>query len=371
MKKVLYVTRPMVPPWHEGSKNLVWHLASSLKRFEPHLLTMPLGSYPKTMNNIKWHPVYSQQTLTLLQKGRLLRFLYSSRLQKVDLLHNYFVPSLMTSRLLSFSQRKHQLPIVQTVPSLPQVELTTQQAKQLFYGDAVVVYSSDSAEKLKKLGVNQVVQINVGVRFEKIEQAQRNDQLRKSLGCEEDSVMILFSGEYTRLGAIDRLRQIIPAVLDQSAKAHFVIACRLLLPTDLPIKQQLQADIKKWGLADRVHFVGEVDDFSTLLQSSDIFIFPVSDMKGKIETPLTLIESMAAKLPVMTTDIYPLSKMFPKDLRVLFSKSNDLFISELVNLIQNPEQRQAIGEAGYRFVKPRYGMAKMVASYEEIYGKLF
>ncbi len=370
MKKVLYITRPMVPPWHEGSKNLVWYLASNLNHFEPQLLTMPLTRYPKTMVPTEWLPIYTQQALTLSEKGRLLRFLFSHHLKKVDLLHHYFVPSPITSKLLRFSKRKHQLPIVQTVPSLPKGQMTVRQARKLFYGDSVVVYSSDSAEKLENLGFKNVVHINVGVQFEKIENANRSLSLRNMLGCKDDSVIVLFSGEYTRLGAIARLRKIIPTVLEKTANVHFLMACRLLLPTDLPIKQQLQKDVESWGLSDRVHFIGEVDDFPTLLQSADIFVFPVSDMTGKIETPLTLIEAMAAKLPVMTTDIYPLSRMFSKELGVLYSKSDDVFVDELVRLIQNLDLRKAIGDAGYNFVKPKYGMTQMITSYEEIYGKL-
>ena len=370
MKKVLYVTRPMVPPWHEGSKNLVWHLASNLTNFEPHLLTMPQDGYPNSTSSIVWHPIYSKQKLTLMEKGRLVRFLYG-RLPQINLIHNYFVPSPMTSILLSNAQRRHRLPVVQTVPSVPHQKMSKRQARQLFYGDAVVVYSDHSAELLQSWCVKNVVQVNVGIQFEKYTTAKRDLTLRAKLGCDDEAVLILFSGEYTRLGAIDRLRYIMPQVIQKSKNVHFVMACRLLLPTDEPIKQKLQRDVEKWGMTDRIHFVGEMDDFPTLLKSADLFVYPVSDMTGKIETPLTLIEAMASSLPVMTSKIYPLKKMFPDSLGVLFPPTdNEGFIDKLLDYVHDKAKRVEQGAAGFAFVKPRYSMAQMVSGYEAIYDKL-
>ena len=90
------------------------------------------------------------------------------------------------------------------------------QAKQLFYGDAVVAYSAHSAEKLQSWGVPNVVHVNVGIRFEKYENAKRDPTLRAQFSCYEDDILVLFSGEYTRLGAIDRLRTIMPQVIQQT-----------------------------------------------------------------------------------------------------------------------------------------------------------
>ena len=45
--KILFVTRPIAPPWNEGSKNTVVSLAKEMKGHDVHLLTAkglkPLG----------------------------------------------------------------------------------------------------------------------------------------------------------------------------------------------------------------------------------------------------------------------------------------------------------------------------------------
>ena len=370
MKKVLFVTRPMVPPWHEGSKKLVWHIASRLNRFEPHLLTAPTAVYPTAQAPVKWHPVYSQAELTLAQKGRLLRFLYG-RIPPVDLLHCYFVPALMTSTMLAGSRLRHRLPMVQTVPSLPVAKLTAATARRLYYGDCVVTYTAESASRLQGWGVKNVVQINVGVDLERYQKAPREAAIRAQFGCTDDDVIVLFSGEYTRLGAIDRLRKIVLQVMRQAKNVHFVFACRLLLPTDEPIKRALQKTVQQWGLSDRIHFVGEVSHFAKLLKAVDIFIYPVADMTGKIETPLTLIEAMAAGLPIVTSDIYPLKQLFPKGTALLHPPDADeLVVASLLALGQDFAYRQALGQAAREYVLPRFGLAQMVAAYEAVYDSL-
>lgn len=39
MSSVLLVTRPIVPPWDEGSKNTAWQIAANARRHEFHLMT--------------------------------------------------------------------------------------------------------------------------------------------------------------------------------------------------------------------------------------------------------------------------------------------------------------------------------------------
>ncbi|MBK6696371.1 MAG: hypothetical protein IPG50_29895 [Myxococcales bacterium] len=53
MPRVLYVSKPIVPPWHDGSKNLVRDVATSLTRHRATVLTSE-GVAPPTASTVSW-----------------------------------------------------------------------------------------------------------------------------------------------------------------------------------------------------------------------------------------------------------------------------------------------------------------------------
>jgi glycosyltransferase involved in cell wall biosynthesis len=366
--QVLYVTRPILPPWNEGSIKLVWQLASRLQRHNAHLLTTSNSTLPKTDRAIVWHPVYSASKLTNWQKVRLALYLLKNH-PEIELYHFYFVPTLLTSRFLSALCRIHKKPTVQTVPSLPALDLSASQTRQLFFADCTITYSEATTTFLRERGVNSVVQINAGTPPVAAVQKEEICHFRQQLGLPEDAVLVLYSGEYTRLGSIDRLQVIMPEVLARCPNCHFVLACRKLLPTDPTIEANLQQTVAQWGLTNRIHFVGEVDDFPMLLQSSDIFLFPVTDMTGKIDTPLTILEAMAARLPVVMQAVSPLDEIFSHESLAL-APDEDALVERLLSLAASSSLRQREGSRGLEITHRQYDLNKMVTAYEEFYDSL-
>lgn len=370
MKKILFITRPMVPPWHEGSKKLVWMIASKLNKLEPQLLTSSQTEQLPNNSLVTWHFVYKTADLKLTEKIRLLFFLFG-RMPKVDILHSYFVPSIITSKLLKAVQRWYKLPMIQTVPALPRFELTPELCKHLFYGDFIVTYSQKTANYLANLGVKNVHHVDVGMNLAKYKNAKWDETIRKQFGCHVDDVMVLFSGEYTRLGAIERLQEIIPFVLRQTTNVYFIIACRILIPKDMEVESELKQWVIDNEYTNHVYFVGEVPYFAELLKSSDVFIFPVTNMKGKIETPLTIIEAMAAGLPVICSNVADLPVAFPQESGVLFSSpKTEPFANKILEISKDKSKRQKIGLVSQSYALDRFEVDKMITSYEALYDKL-
>lgn len=367
MKEVLFITRPMVAPWHEGSKKLVWQLASNLQRYKPHLLTTPL---PPDDPYIQWHPIYKNEHLNWAEKGRLLHYLFR-RLPSVDLLHSYFVPTYQTSVFLRRVKQRSGMPMVQTIPALPANKLTKANAYPLFYGDQIVCYSEETAVRLTNLGISNVHHIDVGLNLEQYLQGQSDPLLRQRLGAGDEAVVVLFAGEYGRLGGIDILKRTLPTMMAQAPHLHFIFACRILQPADLAVEREMKHLVNKWGLEKRIHFVGEVPYFASLLHSAELFVFPVSEMVGKIETPLTLIEAMAAGLPIVATAVDPLPAMMPEETALLVSPNDDeAFMTAVLNLANEPQKRQTVGHTAKKYAIDRFGLGRMVMTYEELYDAL-
>lgn len=364
--KILFVTRPIAPPWNEGSKNLTWQLASRLTRHTAHVLTTKGGkpqSRPHTP--VQWLPIYTQTQLTLRQKLRLLSYLALTP-PPADIFHFYFVPTLITSRLLSAICRLHGKKSVQTIPSLPATLPPATKISELIFADQIVVYSDFSLRRLTTLGVNNVTRIDVGIEMERWTHAQPDSTLRQQLGVNNEAILVLFAGEYARLGSVTVLKRIMPEAIKRHPHVHFLVACRILSPADLTIEEELKQMVQEQQLVEKVHFWGEVADFPALLSASDIFFFPVTEMAGKIDTPLTLLEAMAVGLPILTHDIRPLNEIEGLTDLSLAPDDNAL-LERLSHLVSNSALRQEVGTYGQGHVQQRYGLPQMVAAYEALY----
>jgi glycosyltransferase involved in cell wall biosynthesis len=364
---ILFVTRPILPPWNEGSKNLAWQIARRLRRHRPHLMTVKGHSLAEPSAHIVWEPAYTDITLSTQQKTHLFLYLLG-RKANVDLYHFFFVPTPATSLLLAGLSRLHGRWTVQTVPSLYGAKVSRGEARKVFFADRIVTISDSTADYLRGLGFENVARINAGVDVEYFASHPASSSLRQRFGLPSQSVIILFAGEYSRMGSVERLLGVVPEVLARCLNCHFVFACRIFSRKDLLVKVDLQRVIHEMGLGWRVHFLDEVDDFPALLKASSIFLLPVSNMIGKFDTPLTLLEAMAAGLPIVSNDIAPLNTILTPDVGVTVPVGSDsAMIEALVSLANDEERRRRVGDAARKAAKSRYDIQATAQAYERLY----
>lgn len=73
---------------------------------------------------------------------------------------------------------------------------------------------------------------------------------------------------------------------------------KLKICGDGPLLKQLQQQVKNLGVDEKVEFLGFVEDMTSLLEKSSLFVLP-SDFEGM---PNVLMEAMALGVPVISTD---------------------------------------------------------------------
>ena len=369
-RTVLMVTRPILPPWNEGSKNTAWQIAQRARRHHFHLMTVRSITPPLNNNSVIWNYVYTDQNFVTKQKFRLLWHL-ASRNPDADIYHFLFVPTLQTSRLFSPIVQLKRKCSIQTVPSIYKSGLSSKQARTLFFADKVVVISDWTANKLQSLGLENIVRVNVGIDLEVFKPTSNQSTLRKKLGLPLDTPVVLFSGELSRLNSTAIMLSVIQHVLDENAKIHFVFACPTRKPADMTVRQKVQQQVRGWGLSDSVSFMGEVDNFSELLNACDLLAYPVARMTGKIDTPLTVLEAMATEMPVILTDLPPLNEVLKDKAGMATPVGNEeTFAHAIVELSNDEKLRREMGQAGREVVRAYYNIETMVKAYEDLYDEL-
>ncbi len=130
----------------------------------------------------------------------------------------------------------------------------------------------------------------VGVDLLKFSEKSSPEKLRAELGIPNDALSAITVGE---LNKNKNQKTIIKAIHKNNSDIHYILA------GFGREEQRLYKLSKKFGIAERVHFLGYRNDISALFCCVDLFCFP-SFREG---LSLSLMEAMTSGLPILCSDI--------------------------------------------------------------------
>lgn len=141
---------------------------------------------------------------------------------------------------------------------------------------------------------------------------------------------------------------------------------RLVIVGEGPEKDRILAEAQRVGLTDRLLMPGFLSEPARYIGLFDIFALS-SDSE---QFPISLIEAMAAGLPVVATDV--------GDIKSMVSQANQGFIKplpdespffeSLTTLVQHQQLREDIGIQNRVKAQAEYNESKMLARYGLLYG---
>jgi glycosyltransferase involved in cell wall biosynthesis len=135
-------------------------------------------------------------------------------------------------------------------------------------------------------------------------------------------------------------------------------------PGDL---DRVRASAAAAGVSDRMSFLGRRDDARSFIGAADVFVNP-SDVEG---LPLVVLEALALGRPVVATAVGGVpSVVVDGETGILVEPKNPEALADALATVLEDPDRGRFGKAGAALVEERYGAAKMVAAYEEIYPKV-
>jgi glycosyltransferase involved in cell wall biosynthesis len=143
---------------------------------------------------------------------------------------------------------------------------------------------------------------------------------------------------------------------------------KLELAGDGPEREVLRSLAADLGLADRVEFLGEVDDVPSHFAQAQLLVHP-SFSEGLSNT---ILEAMAEGLPVIATSVGATAEYIePGRTGALVPPGNvEALASALTELLRAPEARGRMGVAALESVRSRCSMDVVTAQYEAVYNEL-
>lgn len=145
-------------------------------------------------------------------------------------------------------------------------------------------------------------------------------------------------------------------------KAHLVLAGQGVL------RAQLQARVNELGLTSRVHFLGLRTDIPDVLGAADIFALS-SDYEGN---PLSVIEAMAAGLPIVSTAVGGVPELLQDGKEGLIVQPGhcEQLSRAMITLLKDADLRRKMGVAAAVRAKKKFDVSAMVRAYEELYDEI-
>lgn len=367
-KKILLVTRPIAPPWDEASKNFAFNLAKGLslnENLELHLMTS--GQVFELPGGIIQEQIYthSQNDFRFSQKIRSLIFQIQNR-KKFDVVHYFFTPTKLNSFIIKNFIKNDRTKTIQTIATLREDMFSDEEIKEMLFGDLIITYSDYAKNKLSSLGFENVERVYPGIDLEKYH-AQETRALYEKYS--PDDFVINFTGEYTRLEAMDIVVDAFIEIAKKIPRAKLSMAVRVKNKKDAAKKKNVIKKLERNDLLEKVVFHDDGKfNMADIYNLCDVSLFPVQNMHGKFDVPLVVVEAMACEKPVIVSDLPILSEFAKPEHSVIIEKGNVGQLKDtILDLYGNPEKRKHIGKNARKFVEENFDIKKVAEKYAKIY----
>lgn len=188
------------------------------------------------------------------------------------------------------------------------------------------------------------------------------EEFKRSLNLPQDSMV---------LGTVARLDPIKNHLMMIKGLKEILIKCPntyLVIVGDGPERERLGELTESLGMKSHVIFTGFREDTAQFYSIFDIFLL-TSFSEG---TAMTLLESMAAGLPSIVTDVGGNPEITENNKTGFVIKSDDVneYVDKACLLLGNESLRRSYGEAGKIRFSIMFTLKAMVDSYERIYREI-
>jgi glycosyltransferase involved in cell wall biosynthesis len=363
VKRVLFVSKPIAAPFHDGTKCLVRDVASQLTALAPVVMTTRdgLARLPK---GVTGRPVYGAGGSFAPALADNARAAVSLLTAREDLWHFVFAPNPRTGQVARALRALRRTPIVQTVASPPR---RFAGLSRLLFGDAIVVQSRATESSLiaaareEGFSLPPISVVPPPVPSLLPPEAAAIGAARAELGVPPGTRLLLYPGDLEVSSGAEVTQALVDPLLERFPDVMVVFAYR----NKTPAAAGRAAHLRHALSGKRVIVSDRVSNMHALLAASEIVIFPVDDLWGKVDQPIVLLEALALGVPCVVLDQGPL-KDITGALKVATIDVAE-WLTAISALLGDVELRARHVSAGRAAASAVYASGVVARAYEAIY----
>lgn len=215
--------------------------------------------------------------------------------------------------------------------------------------------------KAKVVRKEKAVVIHNGVDVEKFFVINKNPDYKIKLKKEDDSIIVGSIGRLHYQKGYEYLIEASVSVIKNNPKVKFVLV------GEGELRESLESKAMKNGVYNSFIFLGNQTNIPELLAQFDIFVLP-SLWEG---LPLVLLEAMAAKKPVVATNVNGILEVIQseKDGLLVESKNPSALSTAIIRLLHDNKLRDRLAANGHSKVLNEFSLKGMIEKTENVYIK--
>lgn len=373
--RVLFVSKPIAPPFHDGTKCLVRDIANNLRSLDAAVLSdqrCDASWLSETQRErVRLEPVYRSSGAfhpTMSQNMRAA--LWVATHARSDLWHFVFAPNPRTSLVGRVLKRARRVPVVQTVASPPR---SFEHVARLLFGDLVVAQSRWTRSRLHEAFDGQAVPpgkrpklavIPPPVSPDLTRSSDQTSAVRRELQIPEGAPVFVYPGDLEVSRGADTVAELVGPLRAAVPNAVVVFAYRAKSAAAPEIAERLRARLDP----SAVRVTGEMPDVLALLAGAAAVLFPVDDLWGKVDLPIVLLESMVLGVPVVVWDYGPLVDLAGAVHVALDDRTR--LLDAAVSLATQTSYREQVILRQRAAVEERFSASAVAEAYEQHYLEL-
>ncbi len=191
--------------------------------------------------------------------------------------------------------------------------------------------------------------------------AEARVSVRTELGLPLSALLIGVIGRFHQMKDHANFLNAAGQITKRYPDAHFLLAGRDVDPEN----RALTDLIRKLGLAERTHLLGERTDVARLVAALDIFC--LSSSHGE-SFPIIVGEAMSSEIPCVVTDVGDVAWMVSETGQVVPPRDPVALAAACETFLNlGPQGLGALGQAARIRVVDLFSLSSVVAKYEELY----
>lgn len=237
----------------------------------------------------------------------------------------------------------------------------------LKFSDGAVGVSTAVAKRMQgifKVKSSKTFAIENGINCEAFARRNEIEKLKDKLGIKQTDKIIGTVGNFKKVKNHIFLLKAFSELIKECKNTKLLLIGKLF-PGDEEVAKELYDFVKEKGLAENIIFLGFRSDISNLLGIMDIFCL-TSFKEG---LPISIIEAMAAGLPVIGTNVEGIRDVIiPSRNGFLVELDDVIGMRDLLKrLLSDASLRQKMGEESKNMAISTYSMERCIGEYQNLF----